>query len=67
MANKKKLETSKELKKRVINKFMAGEYDGDRQSCEVWTRVMGYHRPVSQFNPGKKSEHNERKHFVEMK
>lgn len=23
---------------------------GDRQRCEVWTRVMGYHRPVSSFN-----------------
>ena len=37
----------------------------ERQRCEVWTRVMGYHRPVSAFNPGKKSEHSERKHFVE--
>ena len=37
----------------------------ERQRCEVWTRVMGYHRPVSEFNPGKKSEHSERKHFVE--
>lgn len=32
----------------------------NRQECEVWTRVMGYFRPVSQFNAGKKSEHNER-------
>ena len=39
--------------------------DEDRQECEVWTRVMGYHRPVSQFNVGKKSEHAERKHFTE--
>jgi hypothetical protein len=37
----------------------------ERQRCEVWTRVMGYHRPVSEFNPGKKSEHYERTHFVE--
>ena len=37
----------------------------ERQRCEVWTRVMGYHRPVSEFNPGKKSEHKERCHFVE--
>jgi len=37
----------------------------DRTRCEVWTRVMGYHRPVSQFNPGKKSEHRERLHFRE--
>jgi ribonucleoside-triphosphate reductase len=34
-------------------------------ACEVWTRVMGYHRPVSSFNIGKKGEHQERKMFVE--
>lgn len=36
-----------------------------RQRCEVWTRVMGYHRPVSQFNIGKHAEHQERRHFTE--
>jgi hypothetical protein len=39
--------------------------DHERQRCEVWTRVMGYHRPVSEFNPGKQGEHCERRHFVE--
>lgn len=39
--------------------------DSERQRCEVWTRVMGYHRPVSEFNPGKQSEHGERWHFAE--
>ena len=39
--------------------------DEERQRCEVWTRVMGYHRPVTSFNPGKRSEHTERRHFVE--
>jgi anaerobic ribonucleoside-triphosphate reductase len=39
----------------------------ERQPCEVWTRVMGYHRPVSQFNAGKKSEHRERTHFRECR
>jgi ribonucleoside-triphosphate reductase len=34
-------------------------------TTEIWTRVMGYHRPVSQFNKGKQSEHAERKFFVE--
>ena len=28
----------------------------NRQKCEVWTRVMGYFRPISQFNVGKKAE-----------
>jgi ribonucleoside-triphosphate reductase len=31
--------------------------------CEVWTRVMGYHRPVSEFNLGKKSEYADRVNF----
>ena len=34
-----------------------------RTRCEVWTRVMGYYRPVSQFNIGKKSEFRERAYF----
>jgi len=40
--------------------------DAQRQRCEVWTRVMGYHRPVAAFNPGKQSEHRERTHFTEQ-
>lgn len=39
--------------------------DADRQPCEVWTRVMGYHRPVASFNTGKKGEHYERRFFRE--
>lgn len=40
--------------------------DSERTPCEVWTRVMGYHRPVSAFNPGKQGEHEERKFFNEQ-
>ena len=40
--------------------------DTERQPCEVWTRVMGYHRPVSSFNIGKKGEHYERRFFREQ-
>jgi hypothetical protein len=39
--------------------------DSERQPCEIWTRVMGYHRPVSSFNIGKQGEFNERKFFLE--
>jgi len=39
--------------------------DNERQPCEVWTRVMGYHRPVASFNVGKQGEHNERQFFAE--
>ena len=41
--------------------------DEERTRREVWTRVMGYHRPVTSFNPGKQSEHRERRVFVESK
>ena len=33
--------------------------------CEVWTRVMGYFRPVKSFNIGKKGEYMERQMFTE--
>lgn len=39
--------------------------DEERQPCEVWTRVMGYHRPVASFNIGKKGEFAERRFFHE--
>lgn len=39
--------------------------DCERQPCEVWTRVMGYHRPVASFNIGKQGEHYERQFFAE--
>jgi len=38
-----------------------------RQRCEIYTRVMGYHRPVTEFNLGKQQEHRDRKHFTESK
>lgn len=41
--------------------------DDERQPCEVWTRVMGYHRPVASFNIGKKGEHHERRFFAEQR
>lgn len=41
--------------------------DAERQPCEVWTRVMGYHRPVASFNIGKQGEHQERRFFAEQR
>ncbi|EPD69697.1 anaerobic ribonucleoside-triphosphate reductase [Corynebacterium pyruviciproducens ATCC BAA-1742] len=35
------------------------------ETTEVWTRVMGYFRPVSSFNTGKKGEFHEREYFTE--
>ncbi len=48
--------SKEELLKRVEEK---------RTRCIVYTRVMGYHRPVESFNVGKTGEHKERVQFVE--
>lgn len=37
----------------------------ERTRCEVWTRVMGYHRPTSAFNIGKRAEHRDRRYYQE--
>ncbi len=44
----------------ILNKFQ-----NERQTVECWTRVMGYFRPLSHFNIGKKAEFKERVWFVE--
>lgn len=41
--------------------------DDERQRCEVWTRVMGYHRPMASFNTGKKGEFHQRTYFSEQR
>jgi len=34
------------------------------RKCEVYSRVVGYIRPVHQWHEGKKQEYNERKEFI---
>ena len=41
--------------------------NSERTLCEIWSRVMGYYRPVSEFNIGKKREHRDRKYYREKK
>jgi anaerobic ribonucleoside-triphosphate reductase len=41
--------------------------DSERQKCEVWSRVMGYFRPSSHYNIGKKQEFADRVNFKEPK
>jgi ribonucleoside-triphosphate reductase len=53
--------------------YLSGEHascptcklQGKDQPAEIWTRVMGYHRPVSSFNKGKQGEFRERTFFEE--
>ncbi len=49
--------------------YVAGEHFtcpkcADEQPCEVYSRVVGYLRPVQQWNKGKKSEYGLRKPFA---
>lgn len=39
--------------------------DGERQRCEIWSRVMGYIAVRDQYNEGKKSEFRDRKFYSE--
>ncbi|ROZ62833.1 ribonucleoside triphosphate reductase [Kocuria soli] len=43
----------------------AADPSAEPVACEVWTRVMGYFRPVQSFNIGKKGEYTERTFFTE--
>lgn len=47
------------------NEALLKAHQNQRTRCMVYTRVMGYHRPVESFNIGKKQEHRERTYFHE--
>jgi len=49
----------------MMVKDLLEKMNDKRTRCTVWTRVMGYHRPVDSFNLGKTGEHLERKQFKE--
>ena len=60
-----------------VHGYLAGEHltcdkcaelhpEAEPVECEVWTRVMGYFRPVKSFNIGKKGEYMERQMFTEV-
>lgn len=59
-------ETLKQIEDYDEDKEIVTFKDGSKhQLVECFTRVMGYYRPVSQFNNGKQSEFNDRKWFEE--
>jgi len=35
-----------------------------QSTCEVWSRVVGYFRPVQEWNKGKKSEYTDREEYL---
>ena len=46
---------------------MDKESEDKRTKCEVYSRVVGYLRPVNQWNLGKQQEFYDRKTFDMMK
>ncbi len=51
-----------------IHGYLSGEHFycprcAIKQPCEVYSRIVGYYRPVSQYNIGKQQEFKERKTF----
>lgn len=47
--------------------YLPGLTEQERVRCEVWSRVMGYHRPINAWNAGKQQEHRDRVQFTESK
>ena len=51
----------------MTDKEVLEQNEDKRTLCEVWCRCMGYFRPVSHYNRGKKQEFKDRKWFKEKK
>jgi len=41
----------------------SGVVTRERQQCEVYSRIVGYLRPIQNWNEGKKAEYKDRKEF----
>lgn len=62
----RRINMSEVQKKELVNKIAsleAQKKETKGTKCEVYTRVTGFIRPVSQYNPGKKAEVSMRKMF----
>ena len=46
-----------------VETHMNEEKQQERQPCEVYSRVVGYLRPVNQWNDGKRNEFEDRQHY----
>ncbi len=52
----------------MVAKFVNKEgQEVERTRCQIYTRVVGFYNPVSNFNIGKKSEFYTRTYFNEKK
>jgi len=46
----------------MTNEIMTAE--SERTKCEVYSRVVGYIRPIEQWNEGKQAEYQDRVEFM---
>lgn len=60
MTDSKTVPTAQNMSRKDIASSLKDE---ERTRAEVWSRVMGYHRPISGWNIGKKQEFADRKYF----
>ena len=47
--------------------FLQGIKNTERTKCEIWSRVMGYFRPIEYWNAGKQQEWEDRVMYDEPK
>ncbi len=48
---------------RLLELKSESDINSKRTKCEIYSRVVGYMRPVNQWNRGKQQEFKERKYF----
>ena len=36
----------------------------ERTRCQIFSRIVGYLRPINDWNEGKKAEYNDRKNYI---
>lgn len=53
----------KQIEIDVNEKTILEMHESERTKCEVYSRIVGYLRPVSQWNQGKKEEFSDRKTY----
>lgn len=49
--------------KQMLKRIKQSRLEPLRQRCEVYARVVGYLRPINQWNEGKMAEYKDRKMF----
>jgi anaerobic ribonucleoside-triphosphate reductase len=56
-----------DMNEKVVEKPKPQSIKNDAVPCEVYSRVVGYYRPVQAWNPGKQEEFKDRKEYTVKK